>query len=235
MLEDLLGAVKPVRLISNFSLLHKGAHLAYTDPSVGGAASLKNDIFEIEKSMELNEHQKSLLEDFEEEYAELKKKLEISACNQDQAPSTSQEAVIAGVDNETLNKGKDTNMSNQEVNTVELELRKQIAVLTAEKELSKYSFETDIVKSLAEALVDVTDKAPVLKAFDILMDRLSQASDEKVEVEKALANKKPAAPTKLEKAFAEEVGEGDSSDQPAATEDLASILKQYRELDRKNS
>ncbi len=221
--------VEPKRLLSEFDFSQKRHHLSLTTPSVGGPASCENWFIDMNKSMKTPEDL-ALLEELGEEFTDLEKKLQ-SVSDQEEAPSTSGtlEAQDAGVDKETLNKGNETTMSdNKEVNEL-AELRKQVAVMQSEKDLAKYSFDAEVSKGVAEALVDVTDKVAVFKALDVLVARVTEAVEAKATIEKSLEGKEIKEPTKLEKALAE--AEGQAGDEGIAPSDELTddILKQYRE------
>jgi len=83
-MEDLKITKTPSRLLSDFILTHKGAHVAYTSWSQGGAASEKNEPFMIVKSKEqviLSKEEQDLDEvkaAKEAELAELSKAIEVA-------------------------------------------------------------------------------------------------------------------------------------------------------------
>lgn len=176
--------IKAKRKLIDFSFLHKGAHLSYTDWSVGGAASGINDVYEVvkkEMAEELTAGQEELMKFLEEEYDPIEKKLRdkdsVETC--EKAPSTPSEAGAqdAGVDNETLlNKGKETKTMVDEVKKTEAEeaLRKEFEAykksVKIEKSLTKYGFEDEVTSNLALALATSDEvETAVLKALDAIV------------------------------------------------------------------
>lgn len=235
--EDLKGKAKAKRLIKNFDFSARKSHLAYTDPSVGGAASLKNDFYLV-KGLDvntLNKEQEDLLKDLEEEFVPLDKKL-LSEDTSKSTPSISEssEEVISGVDNETLNKGKETEMSEElkqkvadlEKLLAEATLEKKVAKL--EKELAKYSLTTEAVDELKTTLSTLSDEAvaSVTKALDSLVEvhksEVATLTAAKEEVEKSLEGKAEVVENELCKQLQKEHGSADvGGDAPAEEGTLA--------------
>lgn len=216
LLDDIEKAErKPKRLISSFSFAHRGAHLAYTDWSVGGAASLKNEFYLVKSVMPapVNKEQEDLLKDLEEEFVPLDKKLFDSA--DETAPSTSvtEEAVNAGVDNENLTKGSVPDMSEKLQKEI-AELKKQLKAEKLEKSLGKYELDAEASESLSKALVELSDDhaAAVLKALDTVIAasdaKVVAETEAKAELEKQLeaAKADPKEENELAKQFAKEEG-----------------------------
>lgn len=230
--------VKPQRYLFDFDFSEKKHHLSLTTASVGGPASGENWFIDLSKAMK-DPEDLAILDELGEEFKELEKKKQVSLDNQEKAPSTSgTEAQDAGVDNTTLNEGKDNNMSDT-ISKAEFEaLQTELAKMKAEKvktdvekSVASYQFEADVLEGLVGALVDVDDKDAVIKAFDVLVARVESAESDKAEVEKSA--KTPAKePTELEKAMAQEEGEAGDEHLSEAQSKQDSVLKQYRELDR---
>jgi hypothetical protein len=208
--SDLTSSTTPTHLLSNFSFAHKNAHIAYTDWSVGGAASLKNHYY-LEKAMVtgLNKEQEDLAKDLEDELVPLDKKL--SKDSDDTAPSTPNGAVNAGVDNEPT-KGNENDMSVELQKQID-ELKTQLKAANIEKSLAKYSLDEKDNLDLSTALADLTDdkQAIVLKVLDAVIAKHEQ---EKTEIQKQLDVKvedKELSP--LEKSLSQE--EGTSTEIPS--------------------
>jgi hypothetical protein len=180
--------------------------LTYTSPSQGGAASLKNESYEISKAKkatikDLDKEQTLILKEIDEEFVSLEKHLGV---DDNQTPSSSAEAKV-GEDNQVT---KGTNMT--DVTREEFEaLQKALAVSEAVNALSGYGFETDINKAVAGAIAALDDegKEAVTKAFDALVARTE------AEVEKAKAAT-PEEESELSKALSKEAGEGGEAEEP---------------------
>lgn len=224
----------PKRFLSEFDFSQKRHHLSLTTKSVGGPASQENWFIDLNKAMK-DPEDLALLEELGEEYTELEKKQAVY--NQEKAPSTSAtEAPDAGVDNETLNKGKEDTMS--DISKAEFEaLQKELAEMKAEKvkgevekSLTKYELDEEVQKGLAGVLVAVEDKEAVTKALDALVARVEAVKTEKEELAKAAEGKEVKEPTELEKAMAEEEGEMSEETLSKAEGLTDEVLKKYREM-----
>ena len=237
--EDMKGNPKVKRFIKSFSFLHKGAHLAYTDPTTNGNAAMKNDIFELVKSLEmnpLNEDQAKTLEDLEEEFVPLDKKLKSKEASET-APSISEpsEEVISGVDNENLNKGNDTDMSEELKKQNEM-LLKRLAELEAKdvkNTLSTYNLSDEVAEVLAKALVEAPEaKEAVTKALDSVVEgyetRLATEAIEKADLVKSLEEAKTVesvAPVVVENELAKQLSvEHGHAEESTPTTSLAKSL-----------
>ena len=194
--EKLCGSTKGVatRLIKNFKFLHKGAHLAYTDRSVGGAASLMNDFILVkEKGLgmdKLSESQAKLVEDLEEEFVPLEKKLKSDSTDKEETPSTPNTGeVYSGVDNENLNKGNDKDMSQELLQDKIEQLEKQLQASKLEKTLSKYNLDSEVSENLSDAMAYASEEhsVAIVKALDSIQDKLKASL---VEAETALEKAK---------------------------------------------
>lgn len=236
--DEMQASEEPTRLLSNFIMTHKAAHVAYTSPSQGGAASLKNEPFEIMKSkIVLDDEQKELLEEFDEELTELEKaKLKASEVDS-KAPSTSAEAEAqdAGVDNQTVNKGQDMS---DELKQEIAELKKQLAAEKLEKSLAKYSLADEEASSLASALVelDESQREAVTKALDSVVAagvaKVEALEAEKAELSKSLENA-PKEENELLKKLEGEEGQESPVEPKAPTGTIAQRVSAKRQ--EKNS
>jgi hypothetical protein len=199
-LSDIQSAPEATRQLVgvNFDWAHP--ELTYTSPSQGGAASLKNDAYQITKAKkavieDLDDEQAMILKEIGEEFISLEKHL---GEDDKQAPSSLATA-RAGEDN-PITKG--TNMT--DVTRAEFEaLQKALAVSQAVNSLSGYTFEAEVNKAAANALADLSAEGveAITKAFDALVAR------GEAEVEKAKAAA-PEVENELSKALSQEVGEG---------------------------
>lgn len=180
--------------------------LTYTSPSQGGAASLKNEAYEISKAKkaiesDLDTEQASILKEIGETFVSLEKHLGKTDTN---APSTVNTDGLTG-DETNLNKG--IKMTDNMVTRDEFEtLQKALAVSQAENSITGYAFDAEINKAVAGAIATLTteDKEVVVKAFDALVARTD------AEITKA-KEAKPEAETELSKALESEAGiEGES-------------------------
>lgn len=207
-LSDIQSQPEATRQIEGVNFDWDHPELTYTSPSQGGAASLKNDAYNISKAKkakieDLDDEQAGILKDIGEEFVSLEKHLGV---DNNQTPSSSAEAKV-GEDN-PVNKG--TNMT--DVTREEFEaLQKALAVSQAVNALSGYDFEADVNKAVAGAIanLDTEDKEAITKAFDALVARGV------ADVEKAVAAK-PAeeAESDLSKALSEEAGDGGEVEAP---------------------
>jgi hypothetical protein len=195
--------------------------LTYTSPSQGGAASLKNDAYELSKAKkatieDLDTEQADILKGIGEEFISLEKHL---GEDNNQTPSSSAEAKV-GEDNQ-VTKGKHmTDVTREEFEA----LQKALAVSQAVNTLSGYDFEAEVNKAVAGAIagLDAEGQEAVTKAFDALVARTE------AEVEKAKAAK-PEDESELSKALSEEAGEGGESETPI----VKSLAERAREAQDK--
>lgn len=183
--------------------------LTYTSASQGGAASLKNEAYQLNKAKkavesDLDQEQVQILKDIGESFISLEKHL---GADKNQTPSSSAEARV-GEDTQ-VNKGTD-NMSENTVTREEfLELQKALAVEKAKNSIAGYAFEAELNKSVAGAIatLNAEDKEAIEKAFDALVARADEA------VDKAKKGK-PQEENELSKALSEEAGEGGEPEAP---------------------
>jgi len=216
-----LKLTKKIRKLKGIHFDFKGAHLAYTDESQGGAASKLNDPFLL-KSTELDkpltENQKKILEDIEEESVPLDK----STGAGKNTPSSSEET---GEDNDNINKGTDNDMS-EEILKQLAEVKHELAITKAEKQISPYSFgelETGVATALANASKE--DAEAINKALTFLKECGEYGAAEAA-VSKAKGKTKELPDNALTKALDEEAGlEGDGDNDIAEPSKLDNIEK----------
>jgi len=207
-LEEFKVAKRKSRVIKDFIFTHKAAHIAFTTPSQGGAASLHNEYYDPEILMKAkvmpDKEQEALLEEFGElaELRELAKAKKEAESLDKETPSTSvdAEAQDAGVD--TVNEIGQSQMSEdlqKKVEELEKRLANVLAATELEKSLKKYALEEATASSLAQALVSVTaeSKEVILKSFDAI---LAVKDAEVAEVKSALESVKVEKET-LEKSM----------------------------------
>ena len=198
------------RELSDVNFRFRHAHIAYTDASQGGAASLYNDYLAIKgKAMPpskddikrlLTKEQLEIVESLDEELTLLDKKKNPSNVNEGQpsdtnTPSTSAnaEAVMAGDDN-TIHKGKQETMSDELVKQLQEQVETLLyenAVKSAEFSLIKYAFDSETSSATAKAMAKLNDEGrqSVIKAFDALVAAKEEIAKQVAEKEVALAEK----------------------------------------------
>lgn len=242
--EDVIKGLKdelkqhPKRFLSKFDFSEKRHHLSLTTESVGGPASGEDWYIDMNKSLLAPEDLAMIEEDLGEEFKELEKKHLQDSLDNQKAPSTSEvEAQDAGVDNKTLNKGKDDNMSDNitkaEFEALQVELAKMKAEAKkneVEKSLAKYGLEDEVLTGLAGALVTTEDYSPITKALDVLVARVVEAETQaKEDVEKASAKTPETKLTSdIEKAMGEEEGVAPDEMLQASDELSEDKLKELR-------
>lgn len=214
--------------ITNITFAFEGAHLAYTDWSQGGAASMENIpvLLKSEELQPLTEEQKKKLELYGEEF----KPLVIKTGDLNKTSSSSPEGVVE--DDNKLSEGNKTEMSEDILKQLaELKAQneamasalKAIEVKKVEDKISTYSLPEALSKSVSDLLFDVgSEKADVIyKALDALVEA-------KVAVAKAAAE---STTTDLAKALGAEVGDLEKP----AEESLGSKIQKHVKSIRKES
>ena len=201
-LEEIQSKPKAKRILKGITFDFKGAHIAYTDGSQGGAASLKNDPYllkaeDIDK--ELTKEQQEILEAIGEESTPLEKSIDVDK----NAPSSSTE-VVSGED-EKLSKQKEDKMS-EAIEKELADMKHQVAVMKAEKVLIGYDFEADLVKGLAEALATLSDEG--VESVSKALKTLKSKSDEALEKASDIASKE----NELEKKLSKEDGHAEAEE-----------------------
>ena len=210
LLADLKASEKPKRLLSNFILTHKAAHFAYTLPAQGGAASLKNDPYMIIKSnSKLQDELEELIAKYGEEFTELDKAKFLAGSVDKTAPSTSAEveALDAGVDNETVNKGQDMSVEND---PKYIELLNIVKSQQIEKQVAKLGLSDEQSEKLAKALVSLEDSelsvvVETIKAVNAEAEAKVAAAVEAKEAELAEVTKAQETAVKEENPLAAEL------------------------------
>lgn len=200
-LDQIKGERKVKRILKGINFDWDNPELTLTDPSAGGACSLKNEII-IEKSMQpLNETQKSILDEIEEEFTPIAKQLN----------EESEE-----VDNTGVNENdKETDMSVEKDQEI-AELKKQLRKVDVEKAFAKYELEDSA--ELIDLAAGMEDFSVITKALDAMEAKAAVA------IEKAKTEVTPENP--VEKALSEEQGEGGEPEQPVQK----SLQEQMKEI-----
>lgn len=179
--------------------------IAVTDASQGGAASLMNDpllLKALKENRKLTTEQHDLLLEIGMTESDINKAL----MSDKNTPLSSPEEGKDG-EGENVNKGTDEIMSEEILKKLE-KIEKENAILKVEKSLSGYEF-GEIETELAEALVSVEDISPIIKAFELLLDRTEEAitkakEEAESELKKSLGDE---GYQELKKALEEEAGE----------------------------
>lgn len=239
--------------LTKLSFDFRGAHLAYTDVSVGGAASGYNSPIILKSNMfTATPEQLAIIKELEEELTPLDKTLGVSNADngKQNTPSTSAnaEAVMAGDDKKVL-EGKEKTMSEQDLiaaNAAQAEvvkkLEEQVAALMlanakekAKNSIAKYKLEESEAEGLAQALAVLPEdaKESVVKALDSLVSKLAE---KEVEIAKA---KETASPQEeivkaAQKELSAEVGHDSQAALPSVVTDAEAkaeaIAKAYEQL-----
>lgn len=176
LLTSIDSSKTPLRVISDFIFTHKAAHYAYTSWDQGGAASNLNEPIAIMKSKDkLTQKEQDILDEIKEEYEELDKAKALPDPTVETAPSTSDtEALDAGVDNQTINKGQQ--MSVEQSPEYQMIVKKLVA-MEVKEDLLPFKLEKSIASeaSLALAELSVEHRSSIFKAFEAM----KASSDEK--------------------------------------------------------
>lgn len=216
-LESIKSEPKAKRIIHSVSFDFSGAEVSYTDASQGGAASGMDDPILLKAKQpakeDLTAEQVALLEAVGEEFNPLVKQ-KINT----QARSSSSEDVDG--EETKMTKGKEKPMSDDKTLERIAQLEKALAVSEAVNGLSKYEFESEVIKTVSNAIADLSDegKEAITKAFDILVARGAEA------LEKAAENAKEEeqeGKTELQKSLETEAGHGDEAEGEVVEKSLA--------------
>lgn len=205
-LQKLQGSPTATRELKGIHFDWDYPELTYTSPSQGGAASLKNDAYIIDKAQkakieDLDEDQLSILKRLGEEFISLEKHLGV-----DKTITPSSEG-LGENNNETGTK----TMSDQ----TQVELLKQLAelkrdnnIMKAQKTIEGFGFDADLGEGIAGVLADLDkdNQAIITKALAQVKTSGEEALDKAVE--KAKTEAKPEADTDLQKALDAEAGTG---------------------------
>ena len=231
LMEDLKITKTPSRLLSDFILTHKGAHVAYTSWSQGGAASEKNEPFMIVKSKEqviLSKEEQDLYDEFGEDLTPLEKAKKLAEAKEVEAtaPSTSDtEAQDAGVDNQNLNKGQEMSEHEEVIRALQLEVKAG----KIEKSLAAYSFSSEVSEGLAMAMAKLKDASVITKALDeVKAAKEAELAELSKAIEVAKEEKVAAEASELEKALTEEKGKAEPTQSVTAEESASDINEVYQ-------
>ena len=241
--------------LTNIDFGFKGGHLSYTTASVGGAASGYNSFFLVKSNHLLPS--KELLEiinDLEEELTPLDKSLGVSNADngKQNTPSSSAET---GDDN-TLRKGKEKTMSEQDLKAgtsaqdeVIKKLEEQVAALMlanakekAKNSIAKYALVEDEAEGLAKALAVLPEdaKADVVKALDSLVAKVAEKEVQLADLAKSKETTSPQDEIvkAAQKELSQEVGHDSevvikgSSDAEAKAAAIAKAYEQFAQLEK---
>jgi hypothetical protein len=238
-LSTIASEPKAKRSLKGVNFDFVGAHLAYTDISQGGAASLLNEPYllkadELEKSSILSEEQKAILDKIGEESTPLDKSAMTLAIDgeilegQDlkdsklsKEASSSSSPVVGEVAGEELeNSNQETTekstVMDQDILDMQKELagvKTQLAVSKAQNEIRGFEFEAEIEKGLAQAIASLDDEAKdfVIKALDTLK---AQSVESKEALDKAKEQALAEGDNALAKALGEEAGHEEAEEGP---------------------
>jgi hypothetical protein len=213
-LSEIQTKVEPTHILKGVHFDWDHPELTYTSNSQGGAASLKNEAYEINKAKkavesDLDTEQVQILKDIGEEFISLEKHLGTG-----NNPTPSSSSTEASNEGETLVTKGSKDMSENMVTRKEfVELQKALAVEKAVNSIAGYTFDTEINKAIAGAIASLnTDgQEAIMKAFDALVTRGTEAVEKAVE--KSNAEAKPEE-SELNKALETEVGDGGEADEP---------------------
>lgn len=184
--------------------------LTYTSPSQGGAASLKNEIFDISKAkkatkQDLDKDQEAILEALGEEFISLEKHLGV---DNNQTPSSSE--VTEGLESgEETKLEKGTEDMSDDILKELAALRHENAVIKLEKQLAGFELPEEIAADLADTMAGLKEEgqSAVNKALTAILEA-GQSELEKAKAESTKAAPEVSEGTKdLQKALGEESGE----------------------------
>ena len=177
-LNQLKTKPKAKRILKGINFDWDNPELTLTDPSAGGACSLKNEII-IEKSMsKLNKTQEEILEKIGEEFTPIAKALEVDN------PVETEEGKEMSIE-------KDKEIA---------ELRKQLRKVEVEKSLGTYELDAEVKAELVEFMSDLEDATVIVKALDAMV------ASAQVKIEKAKESVESKEENPIAKALSEEKG-----------------------------
>lgn len=182
-LESIQSDKKIKRILKGINFDWPNPEITLTDPSSGGACSLKNEII-IEKSMQpINETQQAILDEIEEEFTPIAKQLKDAE----------------DVDNTSVNETqKETDMSVEKDQEI-AELKKQLRKVDVAKAFAQYEL-GEVEADLVEIASGMENYSALTKAFDVLVAKTEVA------VTKAKEEITPENP--VLKSMSEEQGQG---------------------------
>lgn len=212
-LSEIQSKVEATHILKGVNFDWEHPELTYTSPSQGGAASLKNDAYQLNKAKkaveaDLDTEQAQIIKDIGEEFVSLEKHLKT---DNTQTPSSSASA-RDGEELEVITKGNPT-MTNEKILERVAQLEKDLSVSKAVNSIAVYSFETELNKAVAGAIATLSaeDKEVIQKAFDTLVATGVEAVEKAVE---KAGKSKPEDESELTKALAEEAGAEGEADEP---------------------
>lgn len=204
-----------VTYLSDFNFMYEGAHLAYTDASTGGAASLNNEYYAIKTKLKANlsEEQKRILEESGEDFMPLDKSVESIPSSVIEEDSTGEDKIKTENGNSENTMTEEEMQKQADLEKANQELLSQVAKFKRDgisKDLQKYGFEAELCEEVADLFVAVSeDQVDVLtKAFDAIEGKLEQVQ---ADLKKAREDAKEQ--DDLEKSLEKEQGYAD--DEPA--------------------
>ena len=205
-LQKLQGSPTATRELKGIHFDWDYPELTYTSPSQGGAASLKNDAYIIDKAQkakieDLDEDQLSILKRLGEEFISLEKHL-----GDDETITPSSEGL--GENNNDTGNVNMSDQTNEELLKALKEAQRENAVNKAQKTIEGHKFGEDLEEGVAGILADLDKghQAMLNKAFKKIKEDGEAALT--VAVEKAKVDAKPEAETELQKALDAEAGTG---------------------------
>lgn len=208
-LDSIKSEPKAKRILRKVHFNFKGAHLAYTDGSQGGAASLKNESYLFkanDEDLKLTEEQEDILNELGEEPTPLDKTLS-EVGNKDTHSSLSEdgEDKLENIEEDQMSTG----ISKEAVERLEqqiAELTKANAVIKAQSLLKKYEFDEELEIGVADAMASVKQESAdiIIKALDVVTARIDEAVSKAKEEAVEKSAEKEENP--LAKALEEEAG-----------------------------
>lgn len=191
---DDLKEVKPKRLLKNFNFKYEGAHLAVTDGTKGGAASMKNEAY-LFKALDNGSN-------------------ESDSAVADTAVVDGNTGVTADISVSKSNDNNEDNMTAEVMKSMQEQIKalqkqleakeREVAVEKAATAFAKYELEAELVKELSEAFQGKAVEL-VVKALDA-MKAASAVAIEKAKEQVAPVNE-------IAKALTEEKAEGGEPEQ----------------------
>ena len=225
-LSEIQSEVKAKRRLKGVNFQFKGAHIAYTEESQGGAASGLNEpvlLKSNELNKELTQSQKDILEEIGEEFTPLDKSLTVDT----HTPSSA--TVDSGEDNQN-DKGN-LMADNAEILKKLEQLEQDNKILKAEKAIASYEFDAELSVGVASAIanLDEAQVTAITKAFDGLIAQKDEA------VNKAKESVKVEEETELSKSLKNEQGNDSVEEEVAELTTVEKMLKSKEEFTNKGA
>jgi len=226
-LSEIQTEPKAKRKLKGVNFQFKGAHIAYTSASDGGAASDLNEaiLFKSENlNKALTQSQKDILEEIGEEFTPLDKSLTVDT----HTPSSA--TVDSGEDNQN-DKGNDIMADNAEILKKLEQLEQDNKILKAEKAIAAYEFDSELSVGVASAIanLDEAQVAFITKAFDGLI------ADKVEAVTKAKEAVVMTEETELSKSLGKEQGNDSVEEEVAELTMAEQIIKSRNEIENKGA